>query len=137
MTKTIDEWLQNYEVSKVGQKYQAVFENPTISQVITNIRPSSILYSAGFVTFAGLVGYGFGKQIRPQTMMALASFQVFGSFFICLKSSYQRLKGYSPNDAELKKYGIEKKEIVEIIQKRKYLSQDEILKNGSTYFKEE
>jgi hypothetical protein len=135
--KTADEWLQNFEMSKVGQKYQTVIENPTLTQIITNIRPSSILYSAGFVTLAGLGGFYFGKHIRPQNMMLMLSFQAFSSFIICAQSSFKRLKGYSPNEVELKRYGIEKKEIVAIIQKRKYLSQEEMLKNESTYFKDE
>eukprot|EP01080_Neovahlkampfia_damariscottae_P011338 gene11338-4506_t len=134
--KTIDQWFNNYEASKAGQKYQTVIENPTFPQIVSNIRASSVMYSLLFVGVAAGFGWRMGKLVRPQTMAAAVVLQTTGSFAICCQSSFQRLKGYSPNDVELKKYGITKKEIVEIRQKRKILSTDEMLKKQTdTYSK--
>lgn len=104
-----------------SQIYPVAIENPTFSDVFTNIPLKSWAMSTIPNAACFSVGWLVGKHWRFPTAVFLCSLSVFGTVTTMWTSSFSRLKGYHKNDEELKKYGITKKEVVQIVRKRKIL----------------
>jgi hypothetical protein len=116
------------EAPRANILYQPVIDNPTGWDTIKNIRPSGWLATAAWTGLGFVGGYILGKPGRGAIATIGAGGCLIGGFFSNFVLSYQRLVGYSENSRELKKYGIQKKELVEVVRKRDIRTREELFK---------
>ncbi len=109
-------------------RYQPVLDNPTDWDIIKNIRPGALLLTLAWTAAGGVAGYAYGKPFRHVGMWAGAGACLVGGLMSNFVRSQARLLGYIQNDKELEKYGIQKKQLVEVIRKRDIRPREELFK---------
>mmetsp|Transcript_12456 Transcript_12456/g.30607 ORF Transcript_12456/g.30607 Transcript_12456/m.30607 type:complete len:122 (+) Transcript_12456:44-409(+) len=94
---------QGYKVILQQPQYPVVFPEPSVTQVVTNMRPSSLALAAGMAAFGGAAGYWKGSSIhwqRPAMYFGAALLGKTGLLWGMCDSAY-RLMGYKENSVEV------------------------------------
>lgn len=120
--------MDNYfKDNRKEQKFQVVKQSPTFGDVVDNIPLKYWATSFAFTTGGFAIGWLSGKHWRVPSGLAAAYIVATGTFAFMFQDSMGKLRGYKENDQELKKHGMEKKQIVEILRKRKIIDRPQEL----------
>mmetsp|Transcript_12975 Transcript_12975/g.15594 ORF Transcript_12975/g.15594 Transcript_12975/m.15594 type:complete len:128 (-) Transcript_12975:114-497(-) len=88
-------------------EYPIVNADPELDDCIKSMRKRDY-FNVGAITSASWAyGYLFGKPARMATASTAAALGLTFASFVIIQDTRSRLLGYSPNDAEQKKFGIQ------------------------------